>query len=185
MKNTFYKLLLSIIGTCLIYLSAELNLSIPGTTVPQSAQTLVILCISALLPSYFGILSIALYLIAGLVGLPVFSNSGHGVEHILGPTGGYLLGFLVAGILVYKLKRGKLLLKFPALFIVMLLAHVVILTFGWLWLSKSIGMNLAFVKGVQPFIIGGIVKSVLASLVVYLVFNNKYYPKKNPKNKIS
>ena len=178
MKITLYKFLLSILGAGLIYLSAELNFSIPGTPVPQSAQTLVILCVSALFPSYFGILSIALYLIAGLVGLPVFSNSGHGFEHILGPTGGYLIGFLVAGIFIYILKRRKSLTSFPALLIVMLLAHLIILTLGWLWLSKSIGLSMAFSKGVQPFIFGGIVKSFFASVLIYLTFATRLKLKK-------
>ena len=185
MKKIFYTYLLAVLGACLITFSAELNFSILGTPVPQSAQTLVILCISALFPSYFGILSIALYLIAGLVGLPVFSNSGHGLKHILGPTGGYLFGFIVTGIFIYILKRRKFLTSFPALIIAMLLAHLIILTLGWLWLSKSIGMHLAFAKGVQPFIIGGIVKSLLASFIVYIIINNKYYAKKNPKKNFS
>ena len=182
MKIKFYNYTLAFIGAGLIYLSAEINLSIPGTPVPQSAQTLVVLVSSALLPSYFGILSVALYLIAGSVGLPVFSDSGHGFEHLLGPTGGYLIGFLLAAIFI--LKRRAALTTFTNLLVVMLLAHLIILFFGWLWLSKSIGMNLAYVKGVQPFITGGILKSVLASFLVYLVFNIKYFQKKSPKNNI-
>lgn len=182
MKKTFYKYILAFIGAGLIYLSAEINLAIPGTPVPQSAQTLVVLVISSLLPSYFGIFSVGLYLIAGLVGLPVFSNSGHGLEHLIGPTGGYLIGFLLAAILIFIIKRSNNSKNLLNLLIVMLLAHVVILTFGWLWLSKSIGIKLAYLKGVQPFIIGGIAKSILAGFLVYLVFNNKYFAKKNPKN---
>ena len=184
MKKILCNSLLSIIGAGLIYLSAEMNLSIPGTPVPQSAQTLVVLVSSALLPSYYGIFSVALYLIAGLIGFPVFSNYGHGLEHLLGPTGGYLIGFLLAAIFIFILKRRIALSTFTNLLVVMLFAHLIILFFGWLWLSKSIGMNLAFVKGVQPFIIGGIVKSIVASFLVYLIFNNKYFPKKSPKNNI-
>ena len=173
---------LCVLCAALIYLSAKLNIHIPGTEIPQSAQTLAILIIVALLPNYYGVLAVSFYLVAGLLGMPVFSNAGYGLEHILGPTGGYLVGFLLAAIFISISKQKTEFKNIATNFFIMLLAHVIILFFGWLWLSKSIGMNLAFVKGVEPFVIGGIVKSVLAGICVYLVLNNKYLPKKSPKN---
>ena len=184
MKKFSLNIFLSLLGFCLIYIATHINLPLPGTEILLSAQTLVLLIVAALLPKYFGILAVGWYLLAGLLGAPVFSNNGHGLEHLIGPTGGYLFGFLLAAIFItlnFKKIYSK---KFPYILAIMLLAHAIILLLGWLWLSKSIGLNIAFIKGVQPFIVAGIIKSILAALFVYWVTDTILKLKKNPQQNL-
>jgi len=180
MKKHYRNFFLATISACLIYFSSRFNISIPGTDVPQSAQTLVILITVALLPSFFGLVAVSLYLIAGLIGLPVFSNGGFGLKHFLGATGVYLFGFLIAAAFIDLCKRNINIFNFYQNLIVMLLAHIIILFFGWLCLSKSIGPQTAYLKGVHPFILGGIVKSVLATIIVCALFNLFVLSKNKP-----
>ena len=168
MPEKFSAFLLVLIGAAIIFLSAKLSITLPGTSVPQSAQTLAILLIATLLPSYNGFYAVLLYLLAGTLGLPVFSDGGHGLTHLLGATGGYLLGFVIAALLLARLKSSEKAKKFLPLLSLMILAHLIILFLGWLWLSNSTGFSTAFDKGVAPFIVGGIVKSLLAAGIILL-----------------
>lgn len=151
--------LLAVAGTAL---AARLELPLPGTPVPQSAQTLAVLTAGILLGPLRGGLAMACYLLAGGIGLPVFAGGGSGVEHVVGPTGGYLLGFVVAAVLAgWWVDRG---LGRPVWRAVlgMMLSHASILLLGWCWLALGLGLGAAFRAGVTPFLVGALVKSVLA-----------------------
>lgn len=150
----------------LIAVSARVSASIPGTSVPQSAQTLAVVLAGAFLGGRDGALALLLYLLAGGVGVPVFADSAAGWPHLAGATGGYLVGFvLAAGIVGWFADRGYMARPRTAL-AAMLLGHLVILSLGWLRLAASLGLRDAFAGGVAPFLSGGLAKSVLAAAVV-------------------
>lgn len=151
------------LGALFVWLGAQINIPLPFTPVPQSGQTLAILLVATLLPKPYGAVSVLLYLLAGLAGLPVFSDGGAGWKHLVGATGGYLLGFLFAG-LYFNWTRSKSVLR---LFFDFLLSHAVILLLGGLWLSGFV--NDAWESGVEPFIVGAVLKSLIALAAVYVV----------------
>ena len=155
-----------LIGSLCIFLSAKLNINLPGTDVPQSAQTLAILLLAALLPGFAGVTAVLIYLLLGILGIPVFSNGGSGLSHAFGPTGGYLIGFVLSALLITVLKSNASVWKPLNITLAMLSAHLIILFSGWLWLSTLIGISDAYFRGVEPFLIGGVVKSILAAVIV-------------------
>ena len=152
----------------LIALSARISTAIPGTTVPQSAQTLAVLLVGGFLGARLGSLALLGYLAFGALGAPVFADGASGWTHLFGPTSGYLLGFVLAAALVgWSADRGKL-YRIGSTLVVMLAGHAVILGAGWLGLVRSLGPTAAFAAGVAPFLVGGLVKSVLAAGIIGL-----------------
>ncbi len=157
------------VGIAAVALSARLAVPVPGSGVPQSAQTLAVLLVGAFLGARDGALALTSYVLLGALGLPVFSDGASGWAHLIGPTGGYLLGFvLVAGAVGHLADRGLLRAIAPAL-VVMLCGHVVILVSGWSGLALSLGPVAAFHQGVAPFVVGGILKSIVAAATVVAV----------------
>ena len=134
---------------------------------PQTAQTLAVLLVGAVLGRVRGTLAIALYLGAGAIGLPVFADGASGLETFVGPSGGYLLGFVVAAALVGQAAdRRQLGRPWWRTLGIMLLAHAAILLLGGAALSARIGLARAWAGGIAPFVLGAVVKSVLAALIV-------------------
>ena len=150
----------------LIAVSARVSATIPGTSVPQSAQTLAVVLAGAFLGGRDGTLALVFYLLAGGLGVPVFADGAAGWPHLAGATGGYLVGFVLAAAVVgWFADRGYMARPRTAL-AAMLLGHLVILCLGWLRLAASLGLTDAFTGGVTPFLSGGLAKSVLAAAVV-------------------
>lgn len=160
------KTLLVALGTVFLITSAGIDLQIPGIPVPQTAQTLALLLVVALLPARLGVYSVAIYLGLGVLGLPVFSEGGRGLTHLFGNTGGYLIGFLIAALfleyVLNQLKLKKILYAFGAC----VKAHLIILASGWFWLSTKVGVAQAYEYGVEPFLIGAVVKSIPATFAL-------------------
>lgn len=165
------KVLLIALGTLVIIISAGIDLEIPGIPVPQTAQTLALLLVIACLPARLGVYSVALYLGLGVLGLPVFSEGGRGLAHLFGNTGGYLVGFLLAALfleyVLNKINFKKIIYAFGA----SLKAHLIILFSGWGWLGTKVGFFEAYEYGVEPFLIGAVVKSIPATFA--LIFTAK------------
>jgi biotin transport system substrate-specific component len=152
---------------------------LPGTEVPQTAQTLAVLLAGALLGPLRGSAAVALYLALGAVGLPVLAGGAGGMERLVGPTGGFLAGFLAAAVLVgVARRRGWLLGWFPALG-VMVAGHALILALGWARLAFTLGGAGAWDAGVAPFVAGGAVKSAVAVGVVVPLLRS-FPPPANP-----
>lgn len=148
-----------------VALSARLTLPVPGTNVPQSAQTLAVVLAGAFLGARGAALALTAYLVVGGLGLPVFADGAAGWEQVAGPTGGYLVGFVVVACGVgLAADRGWLARALPAV-AVMLGGHALILLLGWAWLARTLGGDAAWAGGVTPFLAGGIFKSVLAAAV--------------------
>ena len=152
-----------------IALASRLAIPIPGTDVPQTAQTLAVLATGVLLGARLGPLAVVAYIALGIAGVPLFADGASGVARLLGPSGGYLLGFVAAAAIAgWWVERGYA-AAFPRALGGMTLAHVVVLVSGWVWLSMSIGAGRAFSAGVEPFLLGAVVKSALAALLALAV----------------
>ncbi|WP_108814745.1 biotin transporter BioY [Loktanella sp. Alg231-35] len=147
----------------LITLSAKIT--IPFWPVPMTMQVATILLVAGLGGLRFGVASVGAYLAAGAAGLPVFAGTpekGIGLAYMFGPTGGYLLGFLVAAILVgwatdrFGRRHGSL--SMP-------LGLAVIYALGVAWLSQFVPSDKVLAFGVTPFLFGDLCKVVLAALL--------------------
>ncbi len=165
----------AVLGAVVIASAAQVSVPVWGSQVPQSLQTLAVLVTVALLGPRFGALSLAIYLLIGAAGLPVFADGTAGARHLIGPTAGYLLGFVGAAATVGYLAHRRP-GRFIELLLFMVLGHVIILTLGWARLAFTIGVSEALMRGVAPFIWGGVLKSVVAALVVQAISSRNFTP---------
>ena len=163
---TLYDVILIVGFSFLIGFSAQFVLPLPFSPVPITAQTLVVLLVGSLLGKYRGALCVLLYLIEGSLGMPFFAGGKAGLAHLVGPTGGYLLGFSAAVYVVGTLaERGwdrKLYLAFAA----MLLGNVIIYFFGLPWWGRFVGFDKVYSLGFYPFVIGDLLKIGVAAFLL-------------------
>ncbi|TVQ34691.1 MAG: biotin transporter BioY [Geminicoccaceae bacterium] len=148
-------------GSLLLTLSAKLQ--VPFWPVPMTLQTGVVLLFAILMGPRLALATIGLYLAQGAAGLPVFAGTpekGLGLAYMMGPTGGYMVGWLLAaaflGWAAQHLRRAML------LFGAALLAVALNYTPGIIWLAQFTGWENAFALGAVPFILGDVVKAALA-----------------------
>ena len=159
-EKIFKLTLITIVGTIFITISAKVK--IPFYPVPMTMQTFVILLIGITLGYKIGLATVALYLFEGIIGLPVFANSpekGIGVAYFIGPTMGYLIGFLVAVYFagLFKYDKGLLNTFFKLIFSVSF-----IYIFGLIWLGTLIGWDKPIFKlGAEPFLLAELFKILL------------------------
>ncbi|MFM8988277.1 MAG: biotin transporter BioY [Alphaproteobacteria bacterium] len=155
--------LLALAGSVLLTLSAKLK--VPFHPVPMTMQTMVVLVLGVAYGSRLGAATVALYLLQGAIGLPVFADTperGIGLAYMAGPTGGYLAGFLAAAWLAGAIGQGGLLRLAAA----MLAGHAVIFAFGLAWLATAIGLEKAWLVGAAPFLLATLLKSALGVALV-------------------
>ncbi len=157
---------IALIGLMAAILCLAAPFSVPIGPVPISLATLVIYFTIYLLGAFCGTLSCLIYLLLGLVGLPVFSGFSSGPEKLLGPTGGYLIGYLlmalIGGIFLDRYRK-NILLQFLGL--VLGTAACYILGTVWLAQQASLSLRAALWAGVIPFIPGDLIKIVAAMAV--------------------
>lgn len=158
--------ILIVLGTALLTLSAKINLPLPF--VPMTLQTLVVLVIGALYGWRLGCTTILAYLAEGALGLPVFAGPVGGLAPLMGPTAGYLAGFVAAAFITGWLSERGWDRSVPLLFVAMALGHIVILAAGFAWLAFGIklGVEKAWLIGVVPFLAGSLVKNALGAALV-------------------
>lgn len=161
-----FELLRVAAGAGLVALLSQLRIVLPWTPVPITGQTFGVLLIPAALGALRGTLAVFIYLVAGIAGLPVFSGSGVGWQHLLGPTGGYLVGFLAAAMLVGKASELGLLRRWSSRLLLLLLGNIIIYLFGSAWLARSVGLVRALALGVLPFLAGDAAKLLLAAALL-------------------
>lgn len=135
--------------------------------VPVTMQTLVVLLSGALLGKKRGAASQITYLLGGLIGLPWFSRGG-GIIYILSPTFGYILGFILAAYLVGALFERGWSKNINSAILVMLIGSALIYIPGLLWLARFVGTSRVLAIGFFPFILGDILKILLAGLFLSL-----------------
>lgn len=148
----------------LIALSAQV--AVPMVPVPMTLQTFAVLLAGAMLGPAPGAGAVLLYLAAGAMGLPVFSEGGSGLDALSGPTAGYLWSFPIAAALAGWASRKGRLRPWPLGVALLWALHLLILTLGAAWLARFIGAEAAVRDGVLPFLIGAGVKSALVVGVV-------------------
>ena len=163
---------LAVAGSIALWVSAKVQ--IPFLPVPMTLQTLVVLIIGMAYGWRLGAATVALYLAQGAVGLPVFAGTpekGIGLAYMIGPTGGYLVGFLLATMAVgYLAERGwdrNIFTTAGA----MLIGNALIYIPGLFWLGSLIGWDKAIQFGIQPFLLADLFKLVLAALFMPMIWN--------------
>jgi biotin transport system substrate-specific component len=151
-------------------LSAFVRIPLPFTPVPLTLQTFFVLLSGALLGSKLGSTSQLAYLLLGLTGYQVFTGTGSGALYLLGPTGGYIVGFVCAAFLVGRFLRADKQSWFKV-FVKLLAADFIILFSGTLWLKLSLSCQptTAFLLGFLPFVPGDILKVILAAIVYHKI----------------
>ena len=162
MRIVFY-ILLALAGSMLITIAGQIK--VPFYPVPATLQTLAIFALSAAYGRKLAVATLLLYLGQGALGFPVFS-AGAGLAYMAGPTGGYLLGFLVASYIIGSAADRGWGTNPMKLFGAMLVAEFVILLLGYLHLVNLLGFEKAWVYGVGLFIVTDLVKAALASAIV-------------------
>ena len=170
-------ILIIFLGSMLLTISSKIK--IPFYPVPMTMQTFVVLFLGISFGYKIGLATVSLYLIEGIVGLPVFSNSpekGVGIIYFTGPTMGYLIGFLPAVFITGYLKlddwtkKENRNLEFFFINLLKLLISVsVIYLLGLLWLSNLIGFEKAILFGFKPFWIAELFKILLLTFLTPLV----------------
>ena len=165
-------LLVIFLGSLILAISAKIK--IPFYPVPMTMQTFVVLFLGISLGYKVALATVGLYLLEGILGLPVFSGTpekGSGVIYFVGPTMGYLIGFVFAAMLSGFFKFDKnIILNFLKLVI----SVSVIYLLGVIWLGSLIGWDKPIIDlGVKPFLLAELFKITLLSLIVTL-FNNKF-----------
>ena len=152
-----------VICSLLLILSAKIKVDL--YPVPMTLQPLAVLMIAMLCGRNISVSAVSLYLFQGMIGLPVFAYGG-GLPYLLGPTGGFLFGFLLASIIIGELADrgwGKYLFKSV---VAMLIGLLVIYICGVLQLSFLKGFDFAIINGLKPFIVGDLYKLILAALLL-------------------
>jgi biotin transport system substrate-specific component len=163
-------------GIGFIALLAQISIPVPGSPVPVTGQTLAVLLIGTTYGARLGFLTFASYLLAGIAGAPIFAHSAtsanHGIARLTGATGGYLVGMLVASLLLGYLADRKADQKFTTSFPALLLGDVVIFAFGLTWLHASLDMTWAATikAGFTPFILGEALKIAITATSLPLVW---------------
>lgn len=151
-------LLLVGVGVAFLALLAQLRLQIGP--VPVTGQTLGVLLLGAAYGARLGALSAGAYALLGVAGLPLFAGGGSGAAYLLGPTGGYLVGFVVAAALLGALAERGWDRTYLRAALAMLAATVVIYLLGVSWLTAALGGDLkqALAVGLAPFVVGDLIK---------------------------
>jgi biotin transport system substrate-specific component len=163
-------------GIGFISLLAQIAIPVPGSPVPVTGQTLAVLLIGTTYGARLGFITFATYLLAGIAGAPIFAPSAtaanHGLDRLLGATGGYLVGMLIASLLLGYLADRKADQKFRTSFPALLLGDLVIFTFGLTWLHASLDLTWAatFKAGLTPFILGEALKIAITATSLPLVW---------------
>ena len=186
--DTPTKILISFLFTILIALSSKI--SVPFYPVPMTMQTFVVLLCGVILGPRFGFITLSLYLFEGVIGLPVFQGTpekGLGIMYLMGPTGGYLIGFIIsafiAGLLFSKeiSFNMKFFVKynknenFISVFIKLLIALIPVYLLGLIWLGTVLGWDKPILNfGLYPFMLGEFFKITLLSFIICKLNNHKF-----------
>ena len=163
-----HKIIFAFAMACLTGISAQVRIPLPWTPVPISAQTFTVLLSGVLLGGWYGGLSQVFYIGAGIAGVPWFSGGGSGIAHISGPTGGYIIGFVLAALFIgYFMDRSVRARGFFAMFVLMFFANFVLIHLpGLLQLSVVTGVRNIYKllsMGTLPFIVGDVTKILAAA----------------------
>jgi len=163
--------ILVVLGSLLMWASAKVQ--VPMWPVPMTMQSFVVLVIGMGYGSRLGAATVGFYLMQGALGLPVFAGTpekGIGLAYMMGPTGGYLVGFLLAAAVVGWLAERGWDRTLPLAVSAMIIGTVLLFVPGVAWLAVLIGYSKAVAAGVTPFLLASVVKLALAAAVMPLAW---------------
>ena len=149
----------------LLAISAQFTFNLPFSLVPVTGQTLVVLLIGSLLGKNRGAAAVGLYLLQGAAGLPVFAGGKSGFITLVGPTGGYLIGFIAAAYIVGILTELRYDKSLVYIGFSMIVGSLVIYIFGLFWLVQFVGESSVLQMGLFPFLAGDFVK-ILSGVIM-------------------
>ncbi len=147
-------------------LGAFVRIPLPFTPVPLTLQTFFILLCGAFLGARLGLTAQLSYIFLGVLGLPIFTGAGSGLNYLYGPTGGYLLGFVLAALFIGKfIKYAQD--NLVSVLAILLLADAILLLSGAIWLKALLGLSLkkSLFIGFMPFLPGDLLKALVASAI--------------------
>jgi biotin transport system substrate-specific component len=155
---------------------AQVSIPVPGSPVPVTGQTLAALLVGTTYGARLGFTTFATYLLAGIAGAPIFAPSAtsanHGIDRVMGATGGYLIGMLVASLLLGYLADRRADQKFLTSYPALLLGEVLIFGIGLLWLRNSLNLSWSatIAAGFTPFILGEALKIAIVGTSLPLIW---------------
>ena len=165
-----YDFALVLLGSVLIAASAQVAIPLPFSPVPVTGQTFAVLAVGAALGRVRGTAAVLAYLAEGASGLPVFAGGAGGPAPLVGPTGGYLIGFVPGAWLCGALAERGWDRRVGSTIAAMLLGNVAIFAFGLPWLARYVGAQHALTLGFWPFLPGDVVKIGLAAAALPLAW---------------
>ena len=160
-------------GTLFITALAKIAIPVPGSPVPVTGQTLAVYLIGTTFGARLGFATFATYLLAGIAGAPVFAPAAtQGLARLTGATGGYLIGMLVAVLVLGALADRKADQKFKTSFPALILGSIIVFAFGLIWLNVSLNLTWAqtISAGLAPFIFGEVIKIAITATSLPLIW---------------
>jgi biotin transport system substrate-specific component len=159
--------ILIVLGALFVAALAQIEIPLPFTPVPITGQTFGVLLVGAALGSKRGAASLISYLALGVIGLPFFAGGAHGLNILIGATGGYLIGFVVSTYVIGLLAERGLERNVRTSLIPFLVGTLIIYVCGVSWLTVVFGsVGRALAAGLIPFLIGDAIKLIAASLLL-------------------
>ncbi len=166
-RPLIWRLAAVIAGSWLIAASSWIEA--PMYPVPMTMQTFAILLVAGMAGAWLAVAIVVTWLAQAALGLPLLAGGTGGLAAFEGPTAGYLAGFVLAAASCGWATERPALRGWLGMTLVFVAGHALILAAGWTWLAAMIGPEDAWSGGVAPFLIGGVLKSVLATVVIKLV----------------
>jgi biotin transport system substrate-specific component len=160
-------------GTLFIAALAQIAIPVPGSPVPVTGQTLAVYLIGTTYGARLGFATFYTYLLAGIAGAPVFAPAAtQGLARLTGATGGYLIGMLIAVLVLGALADRKADQKFKTSFPALIFGSVIVFAFGLIWLNVSLNLTWAqtISAGLTPFIFGEVIKIAITATSLPLIW---------------
>ena len=152
-----------------LMLAALSRVTIPMQPVPVTGQTLGVLLIGMMLGRKRALTAVLTYLAMGIVGFPVFANGAFGMATLIGPTGGYLLGFIPAAyVMGWMGDKGWYKHAISAIS-ALLIGHAIVFALGLAWLTHFTGSNAVLATGLIPFLPGAVIKTIIAFAMIPII----------------
>ena len=145
-------------------LVASSFIAIPLEPVPITMQTLAVTLTGVVLGARFGSLVVAIWVLVGFFGFPVLAMGSGGIEQLSDPTAGYLYSFPLVAFVAGRLEKNR---SNTQTFFALLIAHLLCLMMGSIWLAMYLGWFDAFFFGFVPFLAGAVLKSLLGTLILF------------------
>jgi biotin transport system substrate-specific component len=160
--------LLVLAGVLLVAGAAQIRIPLADTPVPITGQTFAVLLVGAAYGAPLGATTLIAYWLIGLAGAPIYTEGKSGWDTFVGPTGGYIVGFILAAALIGYLAEKRWDRRFNSSLSAMLIGNVVIYVPGLLWLAHYLntGVNDTLEAGLYPFVLGDVIKLFLAGALL-------------------